>query len=153
MWIKDHSGFVSGVMFIVVGAAFAWGALDYSFGNSIRPGPGYFPFGLGLLLSVVGVGILIQSFTVQIQDGSGLGTVAWKPVTIIAGVIVGAALMLPSLGMLVTLPLVVLVSSMASDEFHLAEALLNATILTVGSWAVFSKALGLAIPLLPAFLG
>lgn len=152
MKIKDHSGFVSGLLFVVVGAAFALGALDYNFGNSVRPGPGYFPFGLGLLLAVVGVCIFIQSFTVQIQDGGDIGAVAWKPVAIIAGVIIGSAVMLPLLGMLITLPLVVLVSSMASDEFNLGEALLNATILTVGSWAVFSKALGLAIPLLPAFL-
>ena len=42
---------------------------------------------------------------------------------------------------------------MASDEFKLKEALFNATLLTVMSWAVFSKGLGLTIPLLPTFLG
>jgi len=46
--------FWAGLMFIVAGIAFAWGATNYSFGQSARPGPGYFPFGLGLLLAVLG---------------------------------------------------------------------------------------------------
>ena len=47
MKIKSQKDFWSGLMFIVVGIGFAWGATNYSFGSSARPGPGYFPFGLG----------------------------------------------------------------------------------------------------------
>ena len=32
---------------------FAWGATNYSFGVAARPGPGYFPFGLGIILAVI----------------------------------------------------------------------------------------------------
>ena len=49
MQIKNQKDFWSGLMFVGVGVAFAVGSLDYSFGNSARPGPGYFPFGLGVL--------------------------------------------------------------------------------------------------------
>ena len=45
-------------MFIVVGLAFAWGATTYSFGSSARPGPGYFPFGLGIMLAILGAILL-----------------------------------------------------------------------------------------------
>ena len=51
MKIKSQKDFWSGLMFLVVGIGFAWGALNYSFGSSARPGPGYFPFGLGILPS------------------------------------------------------------------------------------------------------
>ena len=54
MVIKSRRDFWSGLMFLVTGAAFAWGATIYSFGNSARPGPGYFPFGLGILLAILG---------------------------------------------------------------------------------------------------
>ena len=51
-YLADHLR-VYGVVFIVVGLAFAMGATEYRFGTSARPGPGYFPLGLGLLLATV----------------------------------------------------------------------------------------------------
>mgnify|MGYP000299459548 CR=1 FL=1 len=53
MKIKSQKDFWSGLMFVVVGIAFSWGATSYSFGSSARPGPGYFPFGLGILLAAL----------------------------------------------------------------------------------------------------
>ena len=50
MKIKSQKDCWSGLMFVVVGIGFAWGATSYSFGASARPGPGYFPFGLGILI-------------------------------------------------------------------------------------------------------
>jgi hypothetical protein len=54
MKIKSQKDFWSGLMFIAVGVGFAWGATNYSFGSSARPGPAYFPFGLGVLLAIMG---------------------------------------------------------------------------------------------------
>ena len=51
------------------------------------------------------------------------------------------------------LPLLVVISSFAGDEFHPMEVAINSAILTVGSWAIFSKGLGLTIPLWPTILG
>jgi hypothetical protein len=42
---------------------------------------------------------------------------------------------------------------MAGDEFRWKEAILNAVILTAGSWAIFSLGLKLTIPLWPKFIG
>ena len=39
MKIKSQKDFWSGLMFLVVGGAFAVGALSYHFGTSARPGP------------------------------------------------------------------------------------------------------------------
>ena len=39
MKIKSQRDFWSGLMFVVIGIGFAWGALNYSFGTSARPGP------------------------------------------------------------------------------------------------------------------
>ena len=59
---------------------------------------------------------------------------------------------LPWLGMIIALPLLILIASLAGDEFNLKEVIINSIILTVGSWAVFIKGLNLVIPLWPAFL-
>ena len=153
MKIGNQRDFWSGLMFIAVGAAFAVGSLDYSFGNSARPGPAYFPFGLGVLLAILAGVVLLGAFKARNADGNPVGAFAWKPLLIILGAITLFGFLLPRAGMFITLPILVIGSAMASDEFKLKEALLNATILTVMSWAVFSKGLGLTIPLLPAFLG
>lgn len=151
MKIKSQRDFWSGLMFIAVGLGFALGATNYSFGVSARPGPGYFPFGLGLLMAVLGGMVLFRALTVETEDGEPVGAFAWKPLIIIIASIALFGLLLPRLGMIITLPLLVVMSASASDEFKLKEALLNAVILTVGSWAIFIYGLNLTIPLWPTF--
>jgi hypothetical protein len=139
-------------MFIVVGLGFALGALHYNFGTSASPGPAYFPFGLGMALAVLGAVILFRSLAVRTEDGEPIGELRLKPLAIITGAIVLNGLTLPWLGLFISLPLLVLTSALAGEEFHFGEVIFNAAILTAGSWAVFNKALNLPIPLLPAFL-
>lgn len=153
MKIKSQRDFVSGLMFLVVGALFAWGALaNYNFGSSARPGPGYFPFGLGLLLSVLGGFILFEALTIETEDGEPIGHIAWKPLIVILLAVAVFGALLPIVGMVLTIPVLVIIASWASDEFSLVASILNAAVLTVFSWLVFIKALGLTIPLWPAFL-
>ncbi len=152
MKIKSQKDFWSGLMFVAVGVAFAWGALSYSFGSSARPGPGYFPFGLGILMTLLGGFILFESLVVETDDGEPVGAIAWKPLLIIVGSVVLFGLLLPRLGMAITLPILVFVSSLAGDEFHWKDALLNSVILTLGSWLIFIKGLSLVIPLWPPFI-
>ena len=153
MKIKSQKDFWAGLMFIVVGLGFSYGALEYNFGSSARPGPAYFPFGLGLLLGILGGMTLFEALTVETEDGEPIGPIAWRPLLIIIGSGVLFGLMLPPLGMAIALPVLVIVSALAGDEFHWGEAILNAAVLTIGSWAVFIKGLNLTIPLWPAFVG
>lgn len=153
MRIKSEKDFWSGVMFIAVGVGFAWGATNYSFGSSARPGPAYFPFGLGVLMALLGALVLFKSLTVESEGGDRIGAIAWKPLAIIVGSLVIFGFALPHLGMMIALPLLVVTSALAGDEFHFGEALLNAAILTAGSWVIFIWGLGLVIPLWPAFGG
>lgn len=153
MKIKSQKNFWSGLMFIAVGLGFAWGATNYSFGSSARPGPGYFPFGLGLLMAVLGGMVLFGSLTVETEDGDKIGAFAWKPLIVIVASVIVFGLLLPRLGMIATLPILVVMSAAAGDEFHWKDALINAVILTAGSWLIFIKGLNLTIPLWPSFLG
>ena len=152
MKIKSQRDFWSGLMFVVVGLGFAWGATNYSFGTSARPGPAYFPFGLGVLLAVMGALVWFASITVETEDGEPIGSIAWKPLLIITGSVVMFGFILPKLGMILSLPLLILVSALAGDEFHWKDALLNIAVLTLGSWLVFIKGLNLVIPLWPSFI-
>ncbi len=153
MKIKNQRDFWSGLMFIVVGVGFAWGANNYSFGSSARPGPGYFPFGLGILLAILGAVVTFKALTVETEGGEKIGAFAWRPLLTILLSIVAFGFLLPRLGMIIALPLLVFMSSWAGDEFHWRDALINSLVLTVGSWAIFVKGLSLTIPLWPSFVG
>ena len=153
MKIKSQRDFWSGLMFVTIGIGFAWGATYYSFGNSARPGPGYFPFGLGVILALIGALVLFKSLTIETHGGDKIGPIAWKPLSIVLGSVALFGFLLPWLGMILTLPVLIVIAALAGDEFHLGEALVNAAVLTVGSWLVFIKGLGLVIPLWPSFIG
>lgn len=153
MKIKSQQDFWSGLMFLVIGVLFAWGAMaNYSFGSSARPGPGYFPFGLGVLLALMGAFILFESLTIETEDGEPVGEIAWKPLLVVLVSVGLFGFLLPRLGMFITLPLLVVMSSYASSEFTWKATIGSAVFLTVFSWLIFIKGLGLTIPLLPEFL-
>jgi hypothetical protein len=152
MKIKSQKDFWSGLMFVATGLGFAAGATNYSFGSSARPGPGYFPFGLGILLGVLGAVVLFKSLTVETEGGDPVGAIPWRPLVLITLSVALFGMALPQLGMVVSLPLLILISSLAGDEFKLKEVIINSIILTIGSWAIFIKGLNLVIPLWPAFM-
>jgi len=154
MKIKSQRDFWSGLLFVVVGVAFACGSLvHYSFGSSARPGPGYFPFGLGVLLALLGAAVLFKALTIESEGGQPIGAVAWRPLLIVVAAIVVFGFALPRLGLAITLPLLIIISSMASDEFSWRDAILSSVVLTLGSWAIFVWGLSLVIPVWPTFIG
>ena len=152
MKIKSQKDFWSGLMFVTVGLGFAWGSLEYSFGSSARPGPAYFPFGLGLLLAVMGAAVWFASITVETEDGDPIGAIAWKPLLIITGSVVMFGFILPRLGMIASLPLLIIVAALAGDEWHWKDSIISVVVLTLGSWLIFIKGLSLVIPLWPKFI-
>ena len=152
MKIKSQKDFWSGIMFIAAGVIFAVGATNYAFGSSARPGPGYFPFGLGILMALLGAFILFEALVVETEDGEPIGKWAWKPLVTITASVAVFGWALPLLGMAVALPLLIIISSMAGDEFHWKDVLINCVVLTVGSWVIFIWGLKLVIPMWPKFI-
>ena len=151
MKIKSQRDFWSGLMFIVVGIVFAVGATNYSMGSSARPGPGYFPLILSVIMAILGGIVLFKALTIETEGGDLIGPFAWRPLIVIVAAITVFGLALPRLGMLITVPLLIFITSLAGDEFHWKGVLVNAIVLTVGAWAIFIAGLKLTIPLYPWF--
>jgi hypothetical protein len=151
--IKSQKDFWSGLMFVAMGLGFAWGAQFYSFGSSARPGPGYFPFGLGILLALLGGLVLFEALTIETEDGDPIGKWAWKPLITVCLSVGVFGWVLPRLGMAIALPVLIIICSLAGDEFRWQEVIINSVVLTVGSWAIFILGLKLVIPLWPTFIG
>jgi hypothetical protein len=56
-------------------------------------------------------------------------------------------------GLAVALLALVVISSLAGEEFDWKESALVAAVLIVSSWVLFVRGLGLQFPMWPAFLG
>jgi hypothetical protein len=153
MKIKSQRDFVSGLMFVIVGIAFAWGSTAYNFGDSARPGPAYFPFGLGVLLAFLGAIVTFKALTIESHNGDPIGAIAWKPLIIILGAVAVFGVALPRLGLITTIPLLIAISSLAGDTFKWIEVVILSVVLTAMSYLVFVAGLSLVLPLWPSFLG
>ena len=152
MKIKSQRDFWSGLMFLVVGAAFAVGATNYSMGTSARPGAGYFPLILSVILTIMGAIVLFEALTIETEDGEPIGAIAWRPLIVVVVAITVFAILLPRMGMIVTVPVLIIIVSFAGDEFGWIGVIVSSVVLTAFSWLIFIKGLGLTIPLLPAFM-
>jgi len=150
--IKSQRDFWSGLMFLVAGVVFAVGATNYSMGSSARPGPGYFPLLLSVIMAIIGAVVLFKALVIESEGGDRIGTVAWRPLLVIVAAIAVFALIIDRLGMIVTVPVLIAMSSLAGDEFRWRGVIVSAAVLTIGSWLVFVVGLKLTIPVWPALV-
>lgn len=153
MKIKSQRDFWSGLMFVVVGVVFAVGATNYPLGASARPGPGYFPLMLSVIMAILGAVVLFKSLTIETEGGDPIGSIAWKPLLVIVAAITVFGIALPRLGLIITVPILIVMTSLAGDEFHWKGVVGAAVVLTVGAWAIFVLGLKLTIPMWPSFIG
>jgi len=158
--IKSQKDFFAGLMYLVVGGAFAIGATEYSIGTGARMGPGYFPLILGVMLALIGTVIAVKATIHGPGDGDPIGKWAWRQVFFILAanfafgiLLVGVpALGIPGFGLIVAIYGLVLIASFARKEIDIKETLVLATILAAGSYVVFVWALSLQFPVWPSFI-
>ena len=148
MRIKNFKDFYTGILFMLFGGGFTWGATLYSLGTAAKMGPGYFPFILGGLLTLIGVIIFIRSFVIASAD-SRVGRIFVKPGLLMFGSIAAFALLLRPAGLVVSIFAIILISSLASRESRFKETLISAIVLCIASLAMFVYGLNLQIPVWP----
>jgi len=158
MKVKSQQDFFSGLLFTVVGMAFAWGATDYKIGDSARMGPGYFPLLLGVLLALLGTVMTFKALVIETPEGEKVGRFAWRPLVFIiaANLVFGVALgglpslKVPALGLIVGIYALTFMASLAGDRFKAKEAAVLATVLAVLSYLAFVLVLKLQFVVWPA---
>jgi len=158
--IKSQKDFFAGVMFTVVGVAFAWGATTYNVGTGARMGPGYFPLMLGIVMAILGLFIMFSGMTVETADGEPIGKWAWKQVLFILGanlafgVLLGGlpSLGIPAMGLIIAIYALVIIAAQAGSKHALPSVLALATVLAIGSYIAFIWALKLQIQVWPTFI-
>lgn len=155
--LKD---FHAGLLYMILGVAFGWGATNYDIGSAADMGPGYFPLLCACLLFLVGVIVLARSLRVRAADIEPIGKWAFRPLFFITlanmlfGILLGGmpALGLPSMGLIVAIFVLAVVAAMAGSVFRWKEVLVLAVILTAGSWAIFIWGLNMQFQIWPEFI-
>ena len=152
MKIKSQRDFLSGLMFLIVGIVFAIGATNYKMGTSARPGAGYFPLILSVIMAILGCIVLFKSLTIETEGGDPVGDIAWRPLLVVVASIAAFGVTLPLLGMLAAVPILIVMVSFAGAEFKWTGVVVNSVVLTAFAWFVFVWGLKLTIPMLPSFI-
>lgn len=151
MKIRNQRDFWSGVLFVVTGVLFMILSRQYQFGTAAKMGPGYFPTVLGGIMAVLGLMLIVPAMSAKSPEAK-VERIDFKVNGIILLSIAVYAATLPSLGFIVSLVLLIVISSMASHEFDLKTTAISSVVLLVFSWLVFVKGLELQFPFLPTFL-
>lgn len=138
---NDSTETVAGLLLIAVSAFFGWQTLDLEIGTSLRMGPGYFPMVLSILMFLMGLLIVAQSF--RARNAEPLGTIAWRGILLILPAPIFFGLTVRGLGFVPALFLASLIAAQASVRMRPLPSLLLAVLVTLLSTLIFSYALGL----------
>jgi hypothetical protein len=158
MKIGHHKDFWGGVLFAVIGLIFAVIARGvpglsflpgYSMGTPARMGPGFFPFYLGALLFLIGLGIAINGVRGKEAEGSTVDRFHWRPIFFVLFFVVMFGILLKVIGMLAAGLMLVIGASLGSHEFKLKPVLILGVVLVIFCAFVFVGGLKLPIPLCP----
>ena len=158
MKIRNQKDLWGGVIFAATGFAFliiAYGFRigdtvllpGYSMGTPARMGPAFFPFWLGLILTVLGIGISVAA--VRSSEDKPLEKFHYGAVGWVRGAVCVFGLLMKPLGMPLAGAALVIISSYGSHDFKWKHVLWLSLGLVVFCTAVFVYGLKLPIPLCP----
>ena len=148
--LRNPKDFNAGLLFMAFGLVALVIARSYPLGSASRMGPGYFPRILGILLLSLGALLSLRGFR---SGGEAMSRWHWRPLSIVLLSVLVWGLTAQWLGVVVASLALVLVSSVASEEFGWREALVSGTIQAASVVAVFVYGLGVPLPVWPVFLG
>lgn len=155
MRIENQKDFATGGLYVVFGFSVAIMSLQYRLGTAGAMEPGYFPFWLGVLLTIIGGVVLFNSIRRKHSADSQNDLARWdlRILAIIVLSVVLFGIVLNYLGLFAAVIALVMTASLASHEFRLRTALLNSAVLVALTYVIFIYGIHLQIPIWPPMLG
>ena len=144
--IRHPKDFIAGLLFIAMGAGAIAISTDYTLGTAAHMGPGYFPRMLGILLIIIGAVLSLRALRLP---GESLPGWKWRPTVIVLGSVVLFGAIVTPLGLVLSTVILIVLSSAASTEFRVKEALVSSVLLAAAVVGVFVFGLHLQLPIWP----
>jgi hypothetical protein len=148
--IRAPKDFWAGVLYVAFGVSAIVLGRDYGLGTALRMGPAYFPAVLGAVLTLIGSISVIRSF---LSPGEPVEHLALRPLALIAVAVLLFGYLVRDAGLVVVIPLLVIVTAYGSIHFRWLASTLLAVGMTVFCVIVFSKGLGVPLPILGPWFG
>lgn len=142
---------VGGLFFAAIGLAFVLGSNHLPMGEAARMASGYFPRLLGYCLIFIGLVISIRGTFSEKKSHEIIYRFSLKKVLLIGIALLAFAFLLEPAGLWIALSVLVFISSFASEQRSIREALILTVVVDLLVTAVFVGAIGLEINLLPAW--
>ena len=134
--------FLSGLMFVAFGLAALYFGQHLAVGTPVRMGPGYVPRMLSLILLALGAVVCIVAL---VSGSEPVERPKWKPITLVTIGIICFGLLFERAGLIPALIVLVMISSLAGEEFKLTEVIGNIVVLSILCTLVFKVGLGMNI--------
>jgi hypothetical protein len=138
------SGLVAALALLATGAFFAWFAAVLPFGRVGLPGPGFFPFALGIALCVLALAILFQRWRTP-DDGEAI-FVGHRDVLVAIIGMTGLALAFENVDSYLALGVFAAFLLAFLARTTLWRVALGAVLGMVAVWLFFGTALGVRLP-------
>ena len=148
--MRNPKDFWTGLIYIFFGSSAILIAREYGMGTAVKMGPAYFPTILGGLLLIIGAASVIRSFIVS---GVPVSAFAFKGLALVSVSVLVFGFIVRGAGLAVALPLLIVISALASAKFRWRPTLIMAAGLTVFCVLVFLKGLGIPLPILGSWFG
>lgn len=138
----------SALFFIGFGALTFWLASALPMGTAADMGIGYTPRLLAIGCLLVGAMLLAASYVAR-EAGDAAVTIPVKPLLLVSAMVGGFALLLPLLGLPLTIGAIVLSACVSGEKFSWLGMAAMAVVLATFTTLLFAWALRLQIPILP----
>lgn len=135
----------AGLFFTLFGGLTAGLSLQYQMGTIAAMGPGFFPFMLGVLLTVIGLIIFAKGVMAKGEIVRSLPL--WPTILITASLLVFAVLVMTA-GLAAAVTAQVIVALLASEHFTWKRAAGLSVGLLVFCYVVFVHFLGITVPMI-----
>lgn len=146
-----------GLFFIALGALAMYLARNYTMGDALNMGPGYFPVWLGGILICLGIAIAGVSFRgedvaaggAEVREGgdsgaSGVREWGLRPWFVLPCALAAYALLMDAdVGFVPSLFVLIVGCALAHKDVRLRETLLLGVLVTAGAVAIFSYGIGM----------
>ncbi len=142
MSVLRSRDFLAGAVALVLGVFVIAVTSDQAIGSPRRMGPGFFPLGLGAILSVIGVAIMASAA----RSHEALPRLDLRAVILIPSAIVAFALLLPRLGFAPAGAVVIVISALAGGQARPRSIGALIVVLVPAIWLLFAIGLGIPIP-------
>ncbi|MEW6266426.1 MAG: tripartite tricarboxylate transporter TctB family protein [Thermodesulfobacteriota bacterium] len=150
MIIKQPKNFYPGLIFSLVGLGFVVLSPRYSIGTAAKMGPGYFPLVMGGLQFLLGVILAGKGLFAEQPRTTGEGlSFRVKPLALVLFSLVLFGLLLKPLGLIGATFVLVMFSSLASEEFRFWQAFGNSLVILTIILVIFVYFLELPLPVRP----